>query len=118
MRLSRFGCLEYSEVQVHLPERRGRAAPKAGFVEDKKALKAEDWMKSWWVGAQTLCSIPSSHLHSPKTKMSLLGYRMAQRLGDNRESTFLFQRLSLAIQCFSAVAFYSTFSTDKTVCKD
>lgn len=50
--------------------------------------------------------------------INLLGYRLAQISGDNRETTFLFQRLSMAIQRFNAVAFCSTFLSNNTICED
>jgi hypothetical protein len=50
--------------------------------------------------------------------IKLLGYRLAQITGDNRETTFLCQRISMSIQRFNAVAFCSTFPTDNTICED
>src|SRR5688572_11580450 len=50
--------------------------------------------------------------------INLLGYRLAQTSGDNRETTFLFQRISMTIQRFNAVAFSSTFLTNQTICED
>src|SRR6218665_941547 len=41
-----------------------------------------------------------------------LGHRLAQITGDSRETTFLYQRLSVAIQHFNALAFHGTFGTD------
>lgn len=41
-----------------------------------------------------------------------LGHRLAQITGDSRETTFLYQRLSVAIQRFNALAFHGTFGTD------
>jgi Reverse transcriptase (RNA-dependent DNA polymerase) len=50
--------------------------------------------------------------------IKLLGHRLAQITGDNRETTFLCQRISMSIQRFNAVAFCSTFPTDNTICED
>jgi len=47
-----------------------------------------------------------------------LGHRLAQLTGDNRETTFLYQRLSVAIQRFNAIAFHSTFSTEHDINED
>ena len=41
-----------------------------------------------------------------------LGHRLAQITGENRETTFLYQRLSVAIQRFNALAFHGTSGTD------
>ena len=50
------------------------------------------------------------------TLIKLLGQRLTQSFGDNRETTFLFQRLSMFIQRFNAVAFCRAFTTYKTIC--
>ena len=41
-----------------------------------------------------------------------LGKRLASASGDPRETSFLFQRLSITLQRFNCVAFYDTFSAD------
>jgi len=41
-----------------------------------------------------------------------LGHHLAQITGDSRETTFLYQRLSVAILRFNALAFHGTFGTD------
>ena len=41
-----------------------------------------------------------------------LCHRLAQITGDSRETTFLYQRLSVAIQRFNALAIHGTFGTD------
>ena len=38
-----------------------------------------------------------------------IGTRTCRKLGDNRETAFLWQRLSVAIQRFNAICFASTF---------
>jgi len=42
--------------------------------------------------------------------LSDLGRRITQRTDDHRESTFLFQRLSMSIQRYNAVAVCGTFA--------
>jgi hypothetical protein len=42
-----------------------------------------------------------------------LGRRLSSTTGDTRETTFLFQRLSVAIQRFNAVCFAETFATNQ-----
>ena len=41
-----------------------------------------------------------------------LGHLLAQIIGDSRETTFLYQHLSVTIQRFNALAFHGTFGTD------
>ena len=38
-----------------------------------------------------------------------LGRRLSARSGDTRETAFLFQRLSIAIQRFNSIAFHGSF---------
>jgi hypothetical protein len=40
-----------------------------------------------------------------------LGHRLSVCMGDDRETAFLFQRLSVAVQRFNSVAFLGTFET-------
>jgi len=42
--------------------------------------------------------------------LSDLGRRITQRTDDHRESSFLFQWLSMLIQCYNAVAVLGTFA--------
>ena len=44
--------------------------------------------------------------------LSELGRRISQESGDHRESAFVFQRLSMTVQRFNAVAVQETFATD------
>jgi hypothetical protein len=46
--------------------------------------------------------------------ISELGQRLSTVSGDQRESSFLFQRLSIAIQRFNSIAFSGTFQTTDT----
>jgi len=39
-----------------------------------------------------------------------VGRRITQSADDHRESTFLFQRLSVLIQCYNAVSVFGTFT--------
>src|SRR6218665_1348283 len=41
-----------------------------------------------------------------------LGHRLTQVTGDSKETTFLYQHLSVTIQRFNALAFHGTFGTD------
>jgi len=43
--------------------------------------------------------------------LSELGRRISQESGDHRESAFIFQRLSMRVQRFNAVAVQGTFAT-------
>jgi hypothetical protein len=45
-----------------------------------------------------------------------LGHRLSLKTGDKRETAFLFQRLSIALQRFNAVCVMGTFPADATVC--
>jgi len=47
----------------------------------------------------------------------LLGHRLTQIAGDSRETTFLYQRLSVAIQHFSALAFMALLALSMTSSK-
>ena len=47
------------------------------------------------------------------TFLSDLGQKLCTVTGDPRETTFLFQRLSLTIQRFNAVAFRGTFASQE-----
>jgi hypothetical protein len=46
--------------------------------------------------------------------ISELGQRLTSISGDQHESSFLFQRLSIAIQRFNSIAFSGTFQTTDT----
>lgn len=50
--------------------------------------------------------------------INLRGHRLANISGDDREITFLFQRLSVAIQRFHAIAFVAPFPPKKNICED
>jgi len=67
-------------------------------------------------------SLPTSHIFQPLafetlgpinssgiTFLSELGRRLSSITGDQRESTYLFQRVSLAVQRYNSVAFKGTF---------
>ena len=51
------------------------------------------------------------------TFLSELGRRMSVVTGDMRETTFLFQRLSIAIQCFNCILFKSSLVDGENVPK-
>ena len=68
--------------------------------------------------------LPASHLFQPVAIETLgplnpsasdfigeVGGRISNITGDKRESTFLFQRLSISIQRYNLVAFRGTFSS-------
>jgi len=42
-----------------------------------------------------------------------LGRKIASISGDNREPSFLFQRISITIQCFNSILLHNSFSSDK-----
>ena len=44
---------------------------------------------------------------------SELGHKIASISGDNREPSFLFQRMSIAIQCFNSVLLHNSFSSNE-----
>src|SRR6218665_2063465 len=50
--------------------------------------------------------------HEGMASFNNLGHRLAQITCDSRETTFLYQRLSVAIQRFNALAFHDTVGTD------
>ena len=65
--------------------------------------------------ARTYCFVPIScetlgpiHPHS-LSFLRDLGRRIAAAMGDHRESAFLFQRLSIALQRFNSVCFKGSF---------
>jgi len=47
-----------------------------------------------------------------------MGHNLTRITGDTREANFLFQRLSITIQHFNAVAFRSTFVTTDVLDED
>src|SRR6218665_439626 len=63
-----------------------------------------------------LCSWPSKLLAPSITKawlsLIILATAFAQITGDSRETTFLYQRVSVAIQRFNVLVFHGTFGTD------
>ena len=61
---------------------------------------------------ETLCPVNQDGL----ALINLLSHWLAQSSGDNKETTVLFQRLSMTIQRFNAVTFCSTLATYKTLC--
>jgi len=44
--------------------------------------------------------------------LSELGRRLSVIVGDIRETAFLFQHLSVCMQCFNSIAFKGTFPTN------
>src|SRR6218665_385151 len=110
------GCLAWDATVIDtLAESyRARSSEAAGVAEiaaERKSAKYTAILSAYSfvpLAFETLGSIN----HEGMAFFNNLGHRLAQITGDSRETTFLYQRLSVAIQRFNALAFRGTFGTD------
>src|SRR6218665_249702 len=92
-----------------------RSAEAAGAAAE---IAAERKSAKYTAILPALCFVPLAFEtlgpinHEGMAFFNNLGHHLAQITGDSRETTFLYQRLSVAILRFNALAFHGTFGTD------
>ena len=95
----------------YLPSTSSSAGSAAEGAAQKKVAKYSAFCPQYEfipLAFETLGPINSSAL----SFLSSLGRRTSQATTDNRETAFLFQRLSVLIQRFNAVCFRNSFKTN------
>ena len=104
-----------SQYQTHMPTHLADTATTAGVAADNAASNKEAKYRQL---ANSHIFIPvaietaGSWNHRAVELVQELGRRMTAVTEDTRETTYLFQRLSVALQRGNVVSFHSTFTTE------
>ena len=92
----------------HLAVTSQHSAGAAESASDRKDAKYSDLARSY-LFVPVACETMGPFCSKAIEFLSDLGRRISSVTGDGREGSFLFQRISVAIQCFNGMCFKGSF---------